>query len=142
MNQTPTHETQLGVTVCGDAAPDLDRQLLARRAAHLASGKLLEATIRDIEETTFRPVPEGRELDDDSVERLRRLCQLWDVTLRPHTLSSHRPVIGHVIVFFKRILLRVMQFLLKDTLHQQRSFNAEVIRALSEMSAPRHPTNY
>lgn len=142
MNHTPAHETQLGITVCGKAAPDLDRQLVARRAARLASGKLQEDTVRDIEETTFRPVPEGSELDDDSVERLRRLCQLWDVTLRPHAISSHRPVIGPVIVFFKRILLRAMQFLLKDTLHQQRSFNAEVIRALSEMSASREPTKY
>ena len=125
---------QLGIEICGERAEALEEELRSRLASRISSGDLSEVTIRSVEKTTFRPIPEGTDLAPESIERLRRLCQLWEVRLRVNEISSHRKVIGPVIVFAKRIMLRLMQFLMKDALHQQRSFNAEVIRALAEMS--------
>jgi len=127
-------EENLGVSVCGVPYASLDVELQARRARRIAQGAPTIATIRDIETTTFRPLPAGSEVSAEGIERLRRLCQLWDVTLRPSSITSHRTLIGPIIIAMKKILFRALHFLLKDTLHQQRSFNAEVIRALAEMS--------
>jgi hypothetical protein len=123
------------ISVCGQPAPELASELQRRLEARVASGHLKRETLHDVENASFRPIPAGMELEAEAVERLRRLAQLWDVHLRPLAISSHRPVIGPVIVFVKRILFSVLRLLLKDTLHQQRSFNAEVIRALAELSS-------
>ncbi len=125
---------RLGIEICGKRDEHLDHQLASRLAARVASGDLSPATIRNVERASFRAVPDGLELEDDAVERLRRLCQLWDVRILSRGVTSHRRFLGPIIVMAKTLLFKVLQFLLKDTLHQQRSFNAEVIRALAEMS--------
>lgn len=127
-------DQRLGIEICGTRDQELDGKLASRLAARIASGDLSPATIRNVEQASFRAVPAGFELEEDAVERLRRLCQLWDVRIRPHDISSHRKLFGPLIVMAKKVLFKVLQLLLKDTLHQQRSFNAEVIRALAEMS--------
>ena len=74
-----------------------------------------------------------RSIDPAHLERLKNLCQLWDVQVRETTVSSHRKFIGPVIVFVKKIVIRLVRLVLKDSMRQQRDFNAGVIALLSEV---------
>lgn len=67
------------------------------------------------------------------LEKLRRLCQIWDVRLRPRTISSHRKFVGPIIVTVKKLLFPIMEFLLRDAMRQQREFNATTIRLLADL---------
>jgi len=68
------------------------------------------------------------------LQKLRRLCQLWEVEVKVGEITSHRKVIGPIIVGFKRLLVPMMRILLKDTLRQQRDFNAAVILLLADLT--------
>jgi len=76
-------------------------------------------------------------LDEVALGKLRRLCQIWDVDIRVTHISSHRPIIGPVIVFCKRLFLPILRFLLKDSLRQQRDFNATAISLLADIASKR-----
>lgn len=69
----------------------------------------------------------------DRLARLRRLCQIYGVRIRPETITSHRRIIGPVIVAFKKVLFRIVEGLLGKTIKHQRDFNAEVVALLTDL---------
>jgi hypothetical protein len=69
----------------------------------------------------------------DRLARLRRLCQIYGVRIRPETITSHRKIIGPVIVAVKKVLFRVVEGLLGKTIKHQRDFNAEVVALLTDL---------
>jgi hypothetical protein len=73
----------------------------------------------------------------EHLDAIRRLCQLWDVQVLPKNIQSHRKFIGPVIVWTKRKLFPIMEFVLKDCLRQQREFNAAAIQAIAEIASPK-----
>lgn len=73
-------------------------------------------------------------LSPELQERLRLLCQLWEVDIVQTKITSHRAFIGPVIVAIKKALYPLLKFLLKDMVRQQRDFNAATIRYLAELS--------
>ncbi|MCB0353122.1 MAG: hypothetical protein KDD64_06335, partial [Bdellovibrionales bacterium] len=76
------------------------------------------------------------DVSDEVLEKLRRLCQLWNVRLLPQEkITSHRPLIGPVIVAVKKAIFPIVRYILKDVLHQQRSFNAAAIQLLAEIAS-------
>lgn len=76
-------------------------------------------------------------LPDKQLERLRRLCQLWDVDLRAAEITSHRKIIGPIVVAVKKLLHPILRAFFKETLKQQRDFNAAVIAYLADLSNER-----
>jgi len=101
-------------------------------AARVAAGKFRENDVEYIRAMKL-PVVEGAlQVSDRQLEKLRRLCQLAEVDLIPARISSHRPLIGPVIVGVKRVLFSVLKVLFKDTFRKQRDFNAAVISYLAE----------
>lgn len=77
------------------------------------------------------------DVSEETLEKLRRLCQLWDIDLRPFGISSHRKVLGPIIVLAKRIVTPILRLFLKDMIRQQRDFNAAAIALLAELSNPK-----
>ena len=79
------------------------------------------------------------DVSEETLEKLRRLCQLWDIDLRPFGVSSHRKIIGPLIVFAKKLVTPILRIFLKDMIRQQRDFNAAAIALLAELSNRKPP---
>ena len=69
----------------------------------------------------------------ERLELLRELCQIYSRGIQSEKITSHRPVIGPVIVAAKKILFRAVASLLGPTFQFQRDFNARVIRLLGDL---------
>lgn len=74
---------------------------------------------------------------DVELEALRRLCQIWDVDLKQPAITSHRKFIGPIIVAAKRIVFPILRTFMRDTLRQQRDFNAQAIALLMQLCQSR-----
>jgi hypothetical protein len=122
------------ISVCGAAAPDLERAAAGSLGARLASGTLQQAQIDYLRILPLRAVERTLKIDEDTVGRLRTLCQRWEVDLVPNHVTSHRKIIGPVIVFAKKAAIRLFLSLFGDTFKRQRDFNASVIEFLIESS--------
>ena len=125
------------VDAFGKVDTKLGAELQQRMRQRIAAG---DYTIHDVrfvrilQLNLFRSAPQ---MSADRFEKLRRLCLSWNIGLRPLEISSHRKYIGPVIVTAKRILFRILQVLLKDLILQQRTFNANAIALLAELSDER-----
>ncbi|MCI5065081.1 hypothetical protein MRY87_05105 [bacterium] len=116
------------------AAERLEARLDGRVRALMGEGAFSEGDILFVK--SFRlPAGSGSlQVSQELLERLRNAAQIWDVSLKPQTITSHRPVVGPLIVAAKRLVFPIIALFLKDTLRQQRDFNAAVLRCLVEIS--------
>ncbi len=115
---------------------ELERSLQGRVREKIASGSFKEGDVRYVQDVTFLPVRHRLNVSNEVLERLRRLCQLWEVDLvAPRKLSSHRKFIGPLIVAAKRCMFPILRVFFKDTLRRQRDFNAQVIATLAELAS-------
>ena len=73
-------------------------------------------------------------LSKKRLEKLRRLCQLWEVNLKPAEITSHRKVIGPLIVAVKKLVYPILKVLLKETIKQQRDFNAAAVALIADLA--------
>lgn len=74
-------------------------------------------------------------------ERLRQLAQLHAVDFRVQGITSHRKFVGPLIVAAKKLLFPMLKVFLKDTLREQRAFNALVVSSLAELYSARDPAD-
>jgi len=70
--------------------------------------------------------------DDAASEIFRRCCVTWEVD-RVTPITSHRPVIGPVLVAVKRVVRRLLRFQLEPHLSRQRDFNWNLLLLLREL---------
>lgn len=125
------------ITICGEEASELERSLLSRVEQRIASGKFARRDVEYVAKLSRPIFSESATLDEDALEKLRSLCKLWDVDIRPSTISSHRKFVGPVIVKCKQLLFPLLRVLMKDFISQQREFNATAITLLAKLSARR-----
>lgn len=85
----------------------------------------------------FAPVRGELRVSEAELNILRRLCQAWEIELRPGKITSHRPVIGPLIVGFKKLLFPLVQVFLKDLVRQQRDFNSSSIALMGALLSER-----
>ena len=123
------------ILVQGQRDTELSSKIERSVCALLESGQLSKSEVERVRKLDLAAVSGQLNIPDSQLEKLRRLCQVWDVDVRLTHLSSHRRYIGPLIVFFKRATLPVLRLLLKDTLRQQRDFNAAALALLSELCA-------
>ena len=132
------------ITVCGEESASLAGEL-EQEAASIRSRDGIRA---DQEEhiTSLRIIADegghrsGRfmgalSFSPDRLKLLSQLCQMYNVEINHRAITSHRPVVGPVIVAFKKVLFRLMSALLGPTLRQQREFNATVITLLCKLAS-------
>jgi len=114
--------------------PSLEGLLRKRAEQKVLSGEFTREDVRYIEKLELGLIKNSLNVSDATLEKLRTSCSLWFVDLKDHEISSHRKFIGPVIVGLKKILYPILRVLLKDTLRQQRAFNASVISLLADLS--------
>ena len=125
------------IMVCGEADANLEQRVASQVQGRIAAGQFAARDVEYVAGLT-RPVFSGRaDLDDDSLEKLRTLCKMWDVDIRPATITSHRKLRGPLIVKCKQVFFPLLRVLLKDFIAQQREFNATAITLLAKVSAQR-----
>ena len=122
------------LSIAGADSSDLAAELERRVEEKISAGKFNRDNIEYIEKLDRSAISCELEVSDQSLERLRRLCELWDVDLKTFGISSHRPLIGPFIVAMKTMLFPILRAFLKDFIAQQRTFNAEVISYLAFIS--------
>jgi len=102
--------------------------LVAKRSqARILAGDYTVDNVGYISALDLRAVKQRLAITKERLERLRRLCQVWDVKMLSKEITSHRRVIGPIIVTTKKLFRPLIHLFLKDTLHQQRTFNGEVL---------------
>ncbi len=117
-----------------NSTEELEQTLANRVQARIAQGDFTEENVRYVKELRLDACRGSLNVSDEILERLRMLCQLWSIELRPRTITSHRPFIGPIIVAFKKALYPLISFFLKDLIRQQKDFNAATIRLVAELA--------
>ena len=80
----------------------------------------------------FNLFQQGEPIDPEIFEEIRVACQLWNVDLPVSNFKSHRPIIGPVIVAFKKAFAPMIRFMLKDFIREQRDFNAATVALIAK----------
>lgn len=127
------------ITITSEQDATLEATITARVQAKINAARF---SARDVEYVSKlkRPLLDRTlNLPDTRLEKLRRLCQLWDLEIRPAKITSHRKFVGPLIVGFKKLLFPVLKVLLKDLVIQQREFNASAISLMAELSNEEPP---
>lgn len=126
--------------VCSADAPELQRAVEASAAARIAAGKYTAADEHYIAQLDLSLVPAGSALTISPLrlELLRKLAALWDFDFHPVAVTSHRPVVGKLIVALKRMLLPMLKALLKEPMRRQRQFNAALMELLTDIASEQH----
>ncbi len=85
-----------------------------------------------LEALTFELKLNSSEITAPFLDKLRTACQLWDVDLRNQQITSHRKIIGPIIVSLKKLIAPIIKFFLKDFIRQQKDFNAAILALMIE----------
>jgi len=70
--------------------------------------------------------------DDAASEIFRRCCVTWEVDRLP-ALTSHRPLVGPLLVAVKRVARRLLRFQTEAQFSRQRDFNWNLLLVLREL---------
>jgi hypothetical protein len=100
----------------------------ARLADRLARGILDHEEIARVSAMPLRTFAG----DDASSEIFRRCCVTWEVDRVP-PLTSHRPLIGPLLVALKRVARRLLRFQTEVQFSRQRDFNWNLLLVLREL---------
>lgn len=124
--------------VFGDSnTAQLSKKLEESLNNRIASAGITQRDIEYVAKLRRDLCPNGLNVDSERLELLRRLCQNWDLELKPSKITSHRPFVGPLIVVLKRFMFPILRFLMKETIKQQRDFNLTVIELLSNLADQR-----
>lgn len=112
----------------------LEKQILAGVSSRIEGGDFSKEDVHFVSKLALPAASGSLESSNEMLERLRRAAQVWDVELKQKSFSSHRPVVGPIIVGVKKALFPIIRFFMADSLRQQRDFNAAVLRCLVELT--------
>lgn len=122
-------------TVCGASDRAFAVRVQERVGQRIASGKYSENDTRQVGELHHLGGQGTATVSPEALQQLRRLCQLWDIDLKPTpNITSHRKIIGPLIVLMKRLAFPIVRFFMRETLRQQRDFNAAVLEAVARIT--------
>lgn len=126
------------LTVPNGDSDKLSAAIDAAVQRRIASGEFSAQDVKNISERELALIPKDLAVPPHLLEKLRRLCQLWEVDIRDANITSHRKVIGPFIVAAKKMIYPLIRFALKDLIREQRDFNAEVISTIAELANAAH----
>lgn len=123
--------------IAGEPQPGLEAELQVLVKGRIARHEFRQDAVEYISKVDFSLV-QGRLLaNEQEMAIIRRLCQSWDVELRPFQITSHRPVLGKFIVALKKLAYPILRVFLKDFIKQQRDFNAASLALLGRVISQR-----
>lgn len=129
-----TNSTNSWLTICGQEDKAFEESINSRVNQRIANKDYSENDCKVIADMRMSVVKGDLKIDDYTLEKLRHMCQLWDIDLRPREITSHRKIVGPIIVGIKKMLFPILKIFLKDLIRQQRDFNAATIRLVGCLS--------
>ena len=117
-----------------EAAADLERNVESAYAARIAGGKLKQEEVEYVSRLPLRYINDQRRLKGEMLNLIRTLCRTYDTDLFVGEISSHRKIIGPIIVKVKKLIFPVLRFFLKEYVRRQKEFNAATIAAILELA--------
>jgi hypothetical protein len=134
MNTVPSKPTnQSWLSVAGAEAPQLAESLAVAVRGWVDSGSMPVGEPARVASVATGIAKGAFSTSRERLELLRELCHIYSAGIQSEKITSHRPVIGPVIVAAKKMLFRVIASLLGPTFRFQRDFNARVIRLLGDL---------
>ncbi len=114
------------------------RDRVDREIGILSSEELEIPEVRvDGQEIANRLIQPKAEVDLSSIERLRaaveRCNQCYEMHYY-HEMQSSVPVLGKLVIVFKKIVRRFLLFLMQPMVEEQTAYHMAVTRALNEMN--------
>ncbi len=112
----------------------LERHALEALSSRLkTSPSYSQEEILRVSELSKRLFYDGFYLGEDHTNRLRALCSLSQSSLKPaNEISSHRKLIGPIIVFIKRLTWPLLSVHLKDVFVGIQEFQSLAVESLAE----------
>ncbi len=114
--------------IAGEIGGTVGETVRARLAERLARGILDRDEIARVSTMPLRTFVG----DDAASEIFRRCCVTWEVDRVP-TLTSHRPLVGPLLVAVKRVARRLLRFQTEAQFSRQRDFNWNLLLVLREL---------
>jgi hypothetical protein len=114
--------------ITGEAGRAAADKVRARLAERFARGVLDQDEIERISKLELRTFAS----DGVASEIFRRCCLTWEIDRVP-PISSHRPVIGVLLVAVKRVLGRLLRYQTEVQLSRQRDFNWNLLLILRDL---------
>jgi hypothetical protein len=114
--------------ISGEIGSRVAEAVNARLADRLARGILDHDEIARVSTMPLRTFAG----DDAASEIFRRCCVTWEVDRVP-ALTSHRPLIGPLLVAAKRVARRLLRFQTEVQFSRQRDFNWNLLLVLREL---------
>ena len=106
----------------------LNPDVSAALANRLASAPNYSAEeINEVSSTAINLTKNIKDIDEKSFERLRSLAKLSQTELKPSSISSHRKIIGPIIVTIKKLVWPFIHAQLKDSFNSNKEFNAMML---------------
>lgn len=134
----PHRESDDWITVGGQADHTLVTALSQKVADLRAAGKFSVEDQLHIQELSFSVTGDHFATTPERVECLRRLCHIYSADIRPQPPTSHRPVVGPLIVLAKKMIQPIVRAVFGPALRNQREFNAGVISLLTDLCNEGH----
>jgi SAM-dependent methyltransferase len=113
----------------------LMEEIKARVRQRRASGYYSEEEVRRVAQMELEVGAVVPGLREELEHHLAALNDSWD-PLREPVVASHRPVVGRVIVGFKRLMLRLMRPYTTLALQRQLDFNTTLLHLLNAFVLP------
>lgn len=134
MDSKHSHNAHIGwLRVGGAADPQLEQAVATTVRSWVESENMPSNEAERVARVSTAIASRRFATSPERLEMLRSLCQIYSAGIRAGKISSHRPVIGPVIVFCKKVLFRAVAALLGPSFERQREFNAGVIRLLGDL---------
>ena len=115
-------------------ASSLGGELSGAVEARVREGKYSEDDAYYVSHLDLTVCEQSLDLQKEELEAIQKLCRLWDVELRPREVSSHRKIVGPIIVAAKKALYPILSIFMKDLIRQQRTFNGEVVSLVTNLA--------
>ena len=84
--------------VQGVVDTELQRELRSSVEAKITAGAFTTDFVKVVAKMQPGVLKAALQASDVQLEALRRLCQIWDVDLKPAPITSHRKFIGPIII--------------------------------------------
>ncbi len=119
--------------MCGGADAELAARVAVRVSELEARGQCTAAEREHVQGLGLGPSQNGFVTSPYRLELLRRLCQIYSVDVKEREISSHRRIVGPLIVAVKKVLFKIVKVLLGPTFQHQRDFNAVTVSLLIDL---------
>ena len=131
------NSAQSWITLCGARDQALGQELEDRVAQKIAAKEFTIDNVEYVSKIDLKPIKGKLELSEIELEKLRAMCSLWALELRPISITSHRKFIGPLIVGAKKLIFPIIRIFMRETLQQQSRFNAATIALVAELANSR-----